>query len=39
MVLQKYLQELNKITLLTPEEEQALWKAYKTTGIWKAAAV
>lgn len=29
MVLQEYLQELNKITLLTPEEENALWKAYK----------
>ena len=32
MVLQKYLQELNKITFLTPEEEQALWKAYKDDG-------
>lgn len=29
MVLQEYLQELNKIALLTPEEENALWKAYK----------
>ena len=29
MILQEYLQELNKITLLTPDEEEALWKAYK----------
>lgn len=29
MVLKEYLQELHKITLLTPEEEWSLWKAYK----------
>lgn len=32
MVLQEYLQELNKITLLTPKEEWALWKSYKDEG-------
>ncbi|MCH4179091.1 MAG: sigma-70 family RNA polymerase sigma factor [Megasphaera sp.] len=31
-MLNMYLQELHKITLLTPEEEKALWKAYKDEG-------
>jgi len=30
--LQAYLQELKKITLLEPEEEQRLWQAYKKQG-------
>ncbi|MBP1764862.1 MAG: polymerase, sigma 28 subunit, FliA/WhiG subfamily [Firmicutes bacterium] len=32
MSLQAYLQELKKITLLEPEEEQRLWQAYKKQG-------
>jgi len=32
MSLYDYLQELNKITLLTPEQELALWRAYKNQG-------
>lgn len=32
MQLEDYLRELNKIKLLTPEEEQALWQAYSEAG-------
>ena len=28
-MLERYLEELKRISLLTPEEERALWKAYK----------
>lgn len=31
-MLEDYLQELQKITLLQPEEEAALWQAYKEGG-------
>lgn len=31
-MLDTYLAELNKITLLTPEEELSLWKSYKDEG-------
>lgn len=31
-MLEKYLEELRHIVLLTPEEELALWKAYKDDG-------
>lgn len=31
-MLEQYVQELKKITLLTPEEELALWKSYKEEG-------
>lgn len=32
IVLEQYLEELKKIELLTPEEERALWIAYKDKG-------
>ncbi|MCH4166288.1 MAG: sigma-70 family RNA polymerase sigma factor [Megasphaera sp.] len=31
-MLEAYLKELNKITLLTPEEERKLWQSYKDNG-------
>ena len=31
-MLERYLEELKRISLLTPEEERALWKAYKDDG-------
>lgn len=31
-MLERYLEELKRISLLTPEEERALWKAYKDNG-------
>lgn len=31
-MLEQYLEELRRISLLTPEEEQALWSAYKDRG-------
>ena len=31
-MLEDYLQELQKIALLQPEEEAALWQAYKEGG-------
>lgn len=31
-MLDAYLKELNKITLLTPEEERVLWQSYKDDG-------
>ena len=31
-MLERYLEELKRISLLTPEEERTLWKAYKDDG-------
>ena len=31
-MLDDYLKELQKITLLEPDEERALWQAYKDNG-------
>ena len=32
MKLEEYLQELEKVELLAPEEEQSLWQAFKERG-------
>ena len=37
-MLTSYLEELKKITLLTREEEQTLWRAYKEQGNMQARA-
>lgn len=32
MRLEQYMKELNKVQLLSPEDEQALWQAFKEEG-------